>query len=150
MSERIASVLGKSLDWEVRQHFVRAYEAMWRDLEFSIAQGKSGTRRAIAKGWTRERLRAVSVLSAFARTVLGPLAAAMGRRKGYPLGISRPIRYGSVVTVSKATNEPVQRALEAFDDLCVSTGVKPRWLYANRISDIVYYINKEEDGEAQT
>lgn len=147
MSDRIAHTLGKSLDWEVRQHFVGAYEAMWRDLDFAIQKRKPEFRRAMARGWTPERLRVLCVLSAFTRTVLGPLSSAMGRRKGHILGRTRPVKYGRLVTVDDEANEPVQAALDAFELLCRENGIYVRWLHANRIADIVYFINRHEDGE---
>jgi len=149
MSIKLAATLGTPLDWDVRQHFVRAYEAMWRELDFLVERQKPGVARALSHGWPSDRLRVVAVLSAFARTVLGPLAAAMDRKEGVELGISRPIRYGKVVTISSETNAPVGRAIEAFDQICIQSGIRPRWLHATRMEEIVYQINKLGDGEDQ-
>jgi hypothetical protein len=149
MSLKLAATLGTPLDWEVRQHFVRAYEAMWRELDYAVEHNKPGVTKAISHGWSSDRLRLVAVLSAFTRTVLGPLAAAMDRKNGVELGISRPIRYGKVVTISSETNDPVRKAIEAFDQICIHCGVRPGWLHATRMDQIVYQINKLGDGEEQ-
>jgi hypothetical protein len=149
MSEKIAMTIGRSLDWEVQQHFSRAYQAMWRELDYSIDNRKAGVLRAIANGWTRDRLRVVAVLSAFNRTVLGPLAAAMSRKEGTDLGLSRPIRYGRLLTISRETSAPVRSALDAFDLICIEIRVRSNWLHANRMNDVVYLINKERDADGQ-
>ena len=147
MSIKLATTLGTPLDWEVRQHFVRAYEAMWRELDFLVERQKPGVTRAMSHGWPSERLRVLAVLSAFARTVLGPLAAAMDRKEGVDLGISRPIRYGKVITISSETSAPVRKAIEVFNQICIQSGIRPGWLHATRMDEIVYQINKVGDGE---
>ena len=149
MSQKLAATLGNPLDWEVRQHFVRAYEALWRELDFALERRKSGVMRLASRGWTPGRLRVVTVLNAFTRTVLGPLAAAMDRKAGVELGLSRPIRYGRVVTISSETSAPVRKAIAAFDAICIRSSIRSPWLYANRVDDIVYLMNRSTDGEAQ-
>jgi hypothetical protein len=149
MSQKLATTLGHPLDWKVRQHFVRAYEALWRELDFALERRKSGVMRLVSKGWTPGRLRVVAVLNAFTRTVLGPLATAMDRKTGVELGLSRPIRYGRIVTISRETNIPVMNAIAAFDAICIQRSILLPWLYASRMDDIVYRMNRSSDGETQ-
>lgn len=65
MSDRIAELLADGLDWEVKRHFARAYEAMWRDLDYLAGAGERRIDELADRGWSRSRLRAVIVLNAF-------------------------------------------------------------------------------------
>jgi len=139
-------LLSKRLDWKVRENFVAAYEAMWRDLDYQIRERKSPTLKLMATGWKKDRLRTIAVLNAFNRTVLGPLAAAAGRTKGTELGLSRPIHYGTEITISADANSDIRAALADFEEIRKALKIPPKCLHVSRMADMVYYLNRKIDG----
>lgn len=147
MSQRLADALGARLDREVRWWFDRTWQSMWRDLEYLDASAERHIVRARLRGWTLDRLRAVAVLNAFNRVVLGPLNAAYRTPTQIGLGSTTRVSYGPHFAVSSETAQQVEPALNAFADLVRQNGLKDYWLSATRVADIVFAISNDGQGE---
>ena len=149
MSEHLASILSAKLDREVRSHFDRAFRAMWRDLDRLVALQDAKLALAAGNGWSPDRIRAVAVLNAFSRVVLGPLAACFARHGGHDLGHLTPVKHGNSLTVDDKTSVPFRAMLAEFDRIAAKSGVSEHWLHASRLDDIVFYMGRlEEDDDS--
>lgn len=148
MSLPIAKTLSPP-DPEIRAHFSRCYESMWRDLERLVSLNDPSVLRAAKAGWSPDRIRLLSVLNSFNRTVLGPFAACYGRHGGHPLGHSVPILYGRQLRVDKMSAAPVRAMLVAFSDILESSDIREHWLHLASLGDLVYALGQSdlEDGD---
>lgn len=148
MSIFLANTLSPK-DPEIRQHFVRCYEAMWRDLDRLSSLRDYNLLAAAARGWTVERIRALSVLNSFNRTVLGPFAACYGRRGTHSLGHSVPIVHGRQIRVDPTTAAPVLAMLAAFADIVASASIREHWLHLANLGDLVFALARTGDEDLE-
>jgi hypothetical protein len=144
----IGDILQQGLDPEIAERFRRTRESAQRELAYLLGKRGHLARRVLASVWSATRLEIVVVLSAFYRTVLGPLSAAYEGDFGTALARSTPVAYGNTILIDNDHGRAVRNALGVFELLIMEFGIRSHWLNAGSVSDLLFTIGRDLEQES--
>ena len=144
--QAIKNILWKRIPYERRQNMDAHLENMFRELNYLKEKKHIMLRKAINLGWTSEVLKTVCVLSVFNHYIIGPLNTSGKRFSSNSIDSIKSISHGSM-SLDDKVSASINDACREFYNITNQLYISLNMLHSTSVSDIIYYISKENEDE---
>lgn len=136
----VLKILSESLDAPTRQALQSRTDSFIRTLKFLDERQDKTLGKVRRKGWSDADLEIIFSLNSFYQLVLGPLASSSRPEIHADIVKTRPIHYGTTLSISPNDTEAISACDHSFREITAQLGINLWWLQANRAEDVLYMI----------